>query len=485
MIYARNNIIAPIVEGANPAYAIMNPLAGSFDIIDAGEFKMISECGPDALPAEMAEYMRQRGYIYESAAAQELVNQARWEEFQAEIDSSQVQLLLIPSYGCNLACTYCYQSAQQAAHDIISRETVDAFFAYEEDHFGARQPRPFITLFGGEPLINTRSHRRMIEYIVEKCNAAGLELSVVTNGYDLADYLDILARASVKEIQVTLDGPRDVHDSRRGTRNGKGSFDRIVEGIQAAIDRGMSMNLRTVIDRENMQDLLELASFASDRGWLDLPLERFKTQIGRNYELYDCYAKPQHLISQAELWRDFAALARREELVRKFHRPDFKGIRHLVDTGEMYMASFDTCPAAKTEWVFDLYGNIYGCTASCGREEFKLGSFYPEISLNTGAIGEWQARNVNNIEECRQCAYNVICGGGCGVIAARRTGRIMAPDCRPVQELVETGIKYYQRELCAMSDDSSCANSSARYGSGSGNAAGLPAPVLIEISGDG
>ncbi|MHB1394790.1 MAG: DUF5714 domain-containing protein [Clostridia bacterium] len=37
------------------------------------------------------------------------------------------------------------------------------------------------------------------------------------------------------------------------------------------------------------------------------------------------------------------------------------------DPGEMYMASFDTCPACKTEWVFDLYGR----TASCGCESGK------------------------------------------------------------------------------------------------------------------
>jgi uncharacterized protein len=300
----------------------------------------------------------------------------------------------------------------------------------------------------------------MIELIVDRCAEEGYELAVVTNGYDLIDYIDVLTRARIKDIQVTLDGSQEVHDQRRGTANGKGTFMRIVEGIRAAVSHGITINLRSVVDNENLMDLVALAEFVDDQGWLNLPPGKFKTQIGRNYELFECYTKPQYLMTQAELWREFSKLSRKHPILKKFHRPDFKGIRQLVDTGEMYMASFDTCPAAKTEWVFDLNGDIYGCTASCGREEYKLGTFYPEVRLNQQDIDQWQNRNVNNISECRDCKYNVICGGGCGVIAANKTGRVLAPDCRPIQELMEIGINHYSHEILAMADQNSnsCCN---------------------------
>ncbi|WP_026073653.1 SPASM domain-containing protein [Acetivibrio cellulolyticus] len=75
----------------------------------------------------------------------------------------------------------------------------------------------------------------------------------------------------------------------------------------------------------------------------------------------------------------------------------------MVDTGELYIASFDTCPACKTEWAFDLYGKIYGCTASCGREEYLLGTFWTEIELNHKVIKTWQTRDVKSISKCRDC----------------------------------------------------------------------------------
>ncbi|HEX7715437.1 MAG TPA: DUF5714 domain-containing protein [Bacillota bacterium] len=460
MIYGKNNVIVPIrkANGSPEEYAIFNPLSGSFDLMNREEYDWLSalkETGrTDPAHRKFYEYLLERGYLFADKTAEEARIIQEFAKFQAEVTGSQTQLLLIPSYGCNLACTYCYEQGVAGEAGLITKETVDAFFDYVGRNFTAPdKPKPFVTLFGGEPLINTPAHREMIRYIVDHAASFGYELAVVTNGYALAEYVEILNRAKIKEIQVTLDGSKAVHDKRRGTRNGKGSFDKIVSGIREAVQNRFPINLRTVVDQENLMDLVNLAEFLNDQGWLDLGPERFKTQIGRNYELFTCYAKPEHLLSQVELWAEFVKLSRDYPVLRKFHRPDFKGIRHLVDTGSLYFASFDTCPAAKREWVFDLHGAIYGCTASCGREEYRLGSYYPEVRLNSERIGEWQKRNVLTIPECRECPTNVLCGGGCGVIAANKTGRVLSPDCRPVRELIDLGINYYSDEILKMAGE--------------------------------
>ena len=450
MHFAKNNIILPFDYKGKQSYMILNPLSGSFDLLEPDEYDQIVSAKPEKLDIQLADYMLERGYLFVDHSEEDKLKQKQWELFQEETANTQTQLLLIPSYGCNLACKYCYQAGVQSEAGLIKPEAVNAFFKYAETKFASNRKKPFITLFGGEPLINSPRHREIISLIVDRCVEFGYELAVVTNGYDLLEYVDILTRASIKEIQVTLDGSKEIHDQRRGMANGKGTFDQIVMGIEYALEQGITINLRSVVDQENLEDMVEFAKFLDSKGWLDLPPELFKTQIGRNYELFECYAKPQHLLSQAELWREFWKLSLKHPILKKFHRPDFKGIRHLVDTGEMYMASFDTCPAAKTEWVFDLNGDIYGCTASCGREEYKLGTFYPEVSLKNEEIQQWQLRNVNNIEECKDCRYNVICGGGCGVVATNRQGKVLTPDCRPIQELLEIGVNYYQDEILGM-----------------------------------
>lgn len=467
MITAKNNIIVRIKDSNPPEYAILNPISGSFDILDEKEYKMFGDLEKgDTIKKDFEVSLLERGYIFKTRDDQEKAIDQAYKAFNEEIENSQVQLMLVPTYGCNLACTYCYQgrgtdlSSQGASLNIggrpslISKETVDAFFEYARDNFSGKSKKPFITLFGGEPLVNSPAQREIIEYIVDKCIKEDYEFSAVTNGYDFIDYIDILKKVKVKEIQFTLDGSKEVHDTRRATSNKRGTFDRIVLGIEAAVNNKMPVNLRSVVDSENIKDIVKLSEFLDGKGWLNLPAELFKTQIGRNYELFDCYAKPQHLMTQVELWGEFASLSKQYPVLAKFHRPDFKGIRHIVDTGEMYMASFDTCPAGKTEWVFDLYGNIYGCTASCGREEYLFGTYWPYVDLNKKAINAWQKRDVKSIPKCQDCKYDVVCGGGCGVVAANNSGGdILSPDCRPIQGLFELGVNHYIDEIRNITDD--------------------------------
>lgn len=468
MFLAKNNIIVKIQDTQQPNYAILNPISGSFDLMDENEYRTLQgiadgKSGDKDFEATLLE----RGYAFDNKEAHDAAIAQAYTEFNDEIGRTQVQLMLVPTYGCNLACTYCYQgrgtdSAQavpvnmDSRPNLITKGIVDAFFEYARTNFSQEAVKPFITLFGGEPLVNSPAQRNIINYIIDKCAKENYEFAAVTNGVDFPEYVDLLKKVRVKEIQFTLDGSKDIHDSRRATVNKKGTFDRVVAGIEAAVNNHMPVNLRSVVDMENIGDLVHLAEYLDKKGWLDLPPKLFKTQLGRNYELFDCYAKPQHLMTQVELWGEFAALSKTYPVLAKFHRPDFKGIRHLVDTGEMYMATFDTCPACKTEWVFDLFGNIYGCTASCGREEYLLGTFWPEVRLNSDAIETWQKRNVKSIAKCRDCKYDVVCGGGCGVVAANKHGgNILSPDCRPVQELIETGVNHYIEEIEAMTRDDS------------------------------
>lgn len=465
MIPAKNNIIVKLNKSNPVEYALMNPITGSFDLMSEREHAWFaaghSSGERPQIDRDTLNYFLERGYAYLDAQGEQQAIDKAYREFNTEISQSQVQLMLVPTYGCNLACTYCFQHGIDGRPQLISREIVDAFFEYARENFNDRPQKPFVTLFGGEPLVNSPAQREIVEYILDGCAREGYEFAAVTNGYDFTEYVDALKKVRVKEIQFTLDGSQPIHDQRRITANHRGTFDRVVAGISAAVAQGIPVNLRSVVDRENIGDLVKLAEFCEVHGWLDLPPELFKTQIGRNYELFESYCSPQHLMTQVELWGEYAALCRAYPVLEKFHRPDFKGVRHLVETGEMAMASFDTCPAGKTEWVFDLYGEIYGCTASCGRDEYRLGRYWPTVERNEQQIVDWQSRDVTQIEKCRECSYNVICGGGCGVVASNRNGmNIHSPNCRPVQELLDIGINFYADEIRAMAGDDESAPTS-------------------------
>lgn len=450
MYFSRYNLILPMKENSEFPYIIMNPLSGGFDLVPQADYERLIDLQRGAIVEDegLIQYLLSRGYLYLQESDEQSKIQQRLPEFETALKDTAPQVLLVPTYTCNLACLYCYQNGIKHKKDIITKEVVDAFFTHLEHQFFDR--KPFITLFGGEALNASLRQKEMIDYIMKKAAVGGYAISAVTNGYNLLEYLDLLQQAEVKEIQVTLDGPQAIHDERRYTAGGEGTYSQIMAGLAEAIQRKIPINLRVVVDKSNFEDLVTLAEELEQKGWLDLPPQRFKTQIGRNYELFECYATPDHLLGQAEHWAYFIQLAEKYPVLKKFHSPEFKGIYHMVQTGELYLPSYDTCPACKTEWVYDLYGDIYGCTATTGQDEYKVGTFYPEYQVNETEVREWQQRNVLTIPECQTCEVRLICGGGCGAISKNRLGRVQGPDCRPIKEILTLGLEYYGDRILKM-----------------------------------
>jgi MoaA/NifB/PqqE/SkfB family radical SAM enzyme len=97
-----------------------------------------------------------------------------------------------------------------------------------------------------------------------------------------------------------------IHDRRRVLHNGLGTFARVAAGIDALLAANIPVNLRVVVDRENLPALPVLARLAAERGWPDRPESAFKTQIGRNYELFGCASRQgrEQLFDRLELWTD-------------------------------------------------------------------------------------------------------------------------------------------------------------------------------------
>jgi uncharacterized protein len=446
MRLSRSAILAP-VPGRDQVL-LVQPLSGQAALVEAEHARALRALAsggalPDAIPEAD---LRAARFVVDTDDEDRALQAEAYAGWLEDVSRTPTQLVVVPSFGCNLACTYCYQEVFDPAGSLVSPEVIEAFFDYVDRHHRNESPAPYLTLFGGEPLLDTPAHQDRIGRYLDGARARGLELAVVTNGYDLVSFLPRLARGPVKEVQVTLDGPAALHDRRRPHRVRGGTFDRIVEGVDGLVAAGIPVNLRVVADRENLPRLPELAAFAEARGWLDLPPGRMKTQIGRNYELFGCASRQAQgeLFDRVELWARYVELAEQHPSLRRFHRPRFHGIAHLAEAGELPAPNFDACPAAKKEWAFAPDGGLYGCTATVGNARYRLGRFHPTVERDEAAIATWRDRSALTIPECRSCALQTVCGGGCGALADSRRGSIRAPDCRPVPELYGLGARFYR-----------------------------------------
>ncbi len=469
---------------------LMNYLTGSIDEVELWELPELERRLKNNhwVDYHLKDYMLERGYLFLSSEDEEELIHEKYIEFMEEYDNTPVQIIFSTTYACNFSCIYCFQESYKENSKIIIPEVTDAFFKYIQKHFAYEKQMPYITLFGGEPLLGGERYKQNLIYFLKKSKELDYSISIVTNGYELIHYIPVFKEINlnIKEIQVTVDGSPEQHNKRRPTVTGKPTFERIAEGITEALKNGYRINMRMIVDRENLPTLVELAEYAQNRGWLDYPETLFETTIGRNYELHTCQPR-NTLYNRIELWSDFYELAKKYPLLKKFHKPQFHGIKYLSETGSLPMPIFDGCPAGKKEWGFDLYGNIYGCTASIGVEKYKLGNIFEDTEITRDRIKisefsceqidkevsslnlenkkemyhthivlkdnqeeqrlKWQTRDVLSIPQCRDCSVSLSCGGGCGVLAANNHGDILAPDCRPVKELAGIGIDFYWEEI--------------------------------------
>jgi len=438
MRFSKHNIFSRIGDTGN--FYIVNPLSGNADILeplDAEKLKVLKNGGTiDDQP--FLDELAEKGYISDAAAEEKLFRR-KYLDYIDSRENDEVQIFFVTNYSCNFACSYCYQDQYSNPLKKLSPEIIDAFFGYLKTEFKNR--RIYITVFGGEPLLPGQVQKDLIEYFIARANIEGLELSFVTNGYTLAEYAEILAKGRIREIQVTLDGTEKVHNIRRFLKGGDGTFIKIVEGIDLALERGFNINLRMVIDRENITDIPELARFAIEKGWTKS--KYFKTQIGRNYELHHCQIASGKLFTRISLYESLYNLVETNPHIKEFYKPAYSIAKFISEQGELPDPLFDSCPACKTEWAFDYTGSIYSCTATVGKSDELLGTFWPVVSRKDELISQWEGRDVTSIQDCKNCNVQLACGGGCGSVAKNRTGSVCSTDCRPVERLLELGFASY------------------------------------------
>ena len=161
---------------------------------------------------------------------------------------------------CDLRCTYCMPERMQflPKAEILSLEELYLLAR----SFMARGVRT-IRLTGGEPLV-----RRDVVDLVRAigCHVGSEldEVTLTTNGTQLAGHADDLARAGVRRINVSLD-TRDPATFRQLSR--RDALDDVLEGIAAASDAGLEIKLNTVAMRGvNEGEIPDLVAWAHGEG---------------------------------------------------------------------------------------------------------------------------------------------------------------------------------------------------------------------------
>ncbi|QID16174.1 quinohemoprotein amine dehydrogenase maturation protein [Nitrogeniibacter mangrovi] len=184
--------------------------------------------------AESIEDLKSLGVLSEHFPTRDLGAQVSVTEFPLST------IVINVNTGCNLSCTYCYKEdlttpAKGEKMDLDkARKSIDLLLAE-----GAKRDRLNVVFFGGEPLTNMPLIRAVTDYAELRCAAGGkgLDLSLTTNATMLTEEIIDFFDAHRFGISISMDGPQAVHDARRKTIGGKGTYEVVAAKSRMLLER--------------------------------------------------------------------------------------------------------------------------------------------------------------------------------------------------------------------------------------------------------
>jgi uncharacterized protein len=338
----------------------------------------------------------------------------------------------------------------------MTEEMVDlAFEAIDEleskvpdmkNELAEKAPIPGIAIAGGEPLLRSARQRRILERIIQRSEERSFKYSVTTNGVELENYVDLFDRTSmITDIQVTIDGPEEIHNQRRPFAGGGGTFQKIEHGVHAALKKRLPLSLRVNLDFGNIDYLKDLAAFILEAGWTKA-------------ENFHCYVSPvtdnsgiggyEQITDESLLLEKILALHASDPYVAKvFDIKHFRGfdyIRKLVEEKKPKMPVLYRCEAVLGMHIFDALGNIYVCLEASGMPQLAVGSYFPAFQLDEARLEEWFIKDLVNLHTCSDCRVRFICAGGC---AYKAFSKPETADCKPIMEEMRMAWDHFRDKI--------------------------------------
>lgn len=167
---------------------------------------------------------------------------------------------------CDFRCVYCMAEDMHflPKKDLLSLEELERLCSVFIEK-GVRRLR----LTGGEPLVR-KNIMHLVRQLSRHLESGALdELTLTTNGSQLARFAGELARCGVRRVNVSLD-TLDPQKFRAITR--WGNLDKVMQGIDAAQEAGLRVKINAVaLKGFNEDEIPEMLTWAHGRG-MDMTL---------------------------------------------------------------------------------------------------------------------------------------------------------------------------------------------------------------------
>jgi len=444
------NVQVPVADGGE--VFLMNTFSDaqllvSPDVTELLERVARGEATFDANERETLETLIDNGFIVESRERE----RAEIDDYFRSIreDTDQMKVTVLTTLQCNFACDYCFQGDHGDYNKFAAKMSLDTarkVALWIERRLDEVKPGKFhLTLFGGEPLLNLPVGYYLAERCKALCDERGItqSISIITNGLLLTpEVVDRLLPYGLMGVKITLDGDRDTHNRMRPLRGRQGTFDRIIDNVRRVAGR-LPITIGGNFDESSVDSYPALLEFLREQDFADRIVKiNFKpiikapepdtpkgiiplTVVGAGDKPLGgtCMTsagagggKASGACDSCHFVDEKMTFLRDETRRHGFHTPD--GV-HMGPCEIHRRHAYTIGPD----------GALYACPGFTGESTLSTGHIEGIEETWRRAAAERFERLTAHKDECGDCSFVPVCGGGCSVAAHTELGDMHRPSC--------------------------------------------------------
>jgi len=319
------------------------------------------------------------------------------------------------SSNCNMKCSYCFY------HDISNKRTqrsygfmdINLLEVIVQKAIAEAEEAVVFAFQGGEPsLVGLDYYQRLLEY-VKKYNQKKLNINyaIQTNGLLInKEWAQFLAKNHFL-VGVSLDGPKTIHDFFRIDLQGRGTYQRIMEGIEYLKRYQVDFNILSVVTSQLARHPHQVYRFFQKKGFNYLQFIPCLFPLGERPDFYPYSLTPERygsfLKKLFDLWY--------HDVVHH----NIVSIRYFDNLLQMMLGyppeACDMAGHCSCQFIIEADGGVYPCDFYV-IDQWHLGNIKEQSFsqlLNSSLARRFIQSSTYIDAVCRKCPWFPLCRGGC------------------------------------------------------------------------
>jgi uncharacterized protein len=416
----------------NGQLTLYNTLSGAVFFINREARETLLEGCLDQIEPALLQQLVDDGVVIDEAVDETALCIAKRNRIR--YGSPCMRVVVLPSYYCNLRCTYCYSefvADGRPKKPIMSEATAEKLVRAVRRKVVCGRFNELVVDFtgGGEPLLAADRIIQILDRLSELADAEQFRLisNIVTNGMNMPEgFTDAVGKHDVR-FQLTFDGAGEVHNSRRIWPDGRGTYDDTITRAQRLIDSGFQVKIRINVSRRDDAMYAEL-------------LDDLRAKVGPGLP-----TEFQIIVPDGEECRSWSQSAYRTEITNGlpslWRAAAAKGLNvvlpplvHPLPCGTVLDSSL----------VVDSVGDLYCCEALSQDLTFRTGSINDDGTIRhvNPCYSQWMSYGPQMGGECMECALLPACGGECPALLVYNNGSFQQHSCTENKQMLLERIRF-------------------------------------------